>query len=349
MRLSYKSTLAGTAAAVLGLAVVGSAQGKGVDPGLCKQDASTPRATILPDFGASACFGGSQLVLKDATNLVLEVSRSGDVRAPSRNEGDSGLAADATRLKSHGDPNIFLPDDKLFFPVGPGAGSVGIRGSSENGFYAIATTIADFFPGKTSGIVSAFTTFTTKVNDDFDNYRTCLNGKNWFAQLGCRVTLIGDLDRTVAEGTLNGGLAVAKGVATGVVGAILSASTWSKWVSATVADAKASLHESGTIKFAAALAKPVQPPPTSTAQPPPPTTSQPTAPPSTSTSPAESGSAPTCTEFEQMDGQLKIQAIQQMQAQHHDTTGFRLALVSVAAFCSVYPEHTIDGVYNGGL
>jgi hypothetical protein len=94
------------------------------------------------------------------------------------------------------------------------------------------------------------------------------------------------------------------------------------------------------------------PPPTTTTAPPPTTTTAlpPTttnAPPPTSTAPAESGSAPTCDQFEAMDGQQKIQAIEQMQAQYHDTTGVRLALVSVSAFCTIYPEKRIDGVYNG--
>jgi hypothetical protein len=103
-------------------------------------------------------------------------------------------------------------------------------------------------------------------------------------------------------------------------------------------------HDKYTIVLARAASPP--PPTTTTAPPPPPPTIS-TAPPPTSTAPAESGSAPTCDQFEAMDGQQKIQAIEQMQAEHHDTTGVRLALASVSAFCTVYPEKQIDGVYNG--
>lgn len=89
------------------------------------------------------------------------------------------------------------------------------------------------------------------------------------------------------------------------------------------------------------------PSPTTTTAPPSPPATTSTVPPPTSTAPAESGSAPTCDQFEAMDGQEKIQAIEQMQAEHHDTTGVRLALASVSAFCTIYPEKQIDGVYNG--
>jgi hypothetical protein len=90
---------------------------------------------------------------------------------------------------------------------------------------------------------------------------------------------------------------------------------------------------------------PPSPSPSPTTTEPPTTT--PVVPTPTSPASAGSGAAPTCDQFEQLDGQEKIQAIEQMQAEHHDNTGVRLALVSVSAFCTVYPEKSIDGVYNG--
>jgi len=349
-RLAPSAVLAVFVASLIGLTPAHA----GVDPGLCKQDASSSRAKILPDFGVSACFGGSQLVLRDTKTLVLNVSRSGDVGAPSRDEGDLGLAADVERLHAKGNPNIFLPDDTLFFPVGSGAGTVGIRSSSDNGFYAIATTIADFFPGGPNALVGAVTTFTTEVNDDFDQYQTCLTGKNWFAQLGCRALLIRNLNFAVARGTFNAVVGVSEGTVAAALGAILSADTWSNWVAANVADTDASLHESGTIHIAAVSAPTTaatQAPPattTSTSHAPPASTIS-TVPSTTSTGPAESSSAPTCAAFQAMSVSQREQAIVVMQAAHHDTTGAVVAYGSVELFCHVYPDQTIDGVYNGSL
>ena len=43
------------------------------------------------------------------------------------------------------------------------------------------------------------------------------------------------------------------------------------------------------------------------------------------------------------------EAIQTMQRAHGDTTSSTVALLSVEAFCKVYPYHNIDGVYDGNL
>jgi hypothetical protein len=45
----------------------------------------------------------------------------------------------------------------------------------------------------------------------------------------------------------------------------------------------------------------------------------------------------------------KEQAIERMQAEHHDPTSMVVARGSVELFCRVYPDHRIDGVYDGNL
>ncbi|MHB8242590.1 MAG: hypothetical protein ACYDHN_11415 [Solirubrobacteraceae bacterium] len=199
------------------------------------------RADIPSDFGVDSCFDGSKLTLRNSITLVLNASKTGDVGNPTRRESDYGLAADAERLKSS-NPDVFLPGDELVYPVGLGAGTVGIRGSSDNGFYAIATTIADFFPGKPNAIVGAFTAFVSEIDDDFTQYHTCLIGKNWFAQIGCRALLTRNVTFAAGRGVVSGGAKAA-------LSTILSVTTWSKWVSATTSGVAASLHESGLIRI----------------------------------------------------------------------------------------------------
>ena len=256
MLLPHPVVLRASATIVALFTLVAAARAGGLDPGLCH--ATTGRASIPSNFGVDACFDGAHLTLRNSITLALDASKSGDVANPSRRESDYGLAADAERLKSN-DPTIFLPGDELVFPVGSGAGTVGIRGSSDNGFYAIATTIADFFPGKPNAIVGVFTGFVSEINDDFTQYHTCLAGKNWFAQLGCRALLVRNVTFAAGRGVVSGG-------AKSALGAILSGYTWSKWVSANVADAGASLHQSGLIRIAAASRSPggTAPPPSTT-------------------------------------------------------------------------------------
>jgi hypothetical protein len=236
--------LARTAIAAVALTLVLSvtARAGGLDPGLCHPVSA--RADIPSNFGVDACFDGSKLTLRNSITLVLNASETGAVGNPTRRESDYGLAADAERLKSS-DPDVFLPGDELIYPVGARAGTVGIRSSTDNGFYAIATTIADFFPGKPNAIVGAFTAFVSEIDDDFTRYHMCLVGKNWFAQLGCRALLVRNVTFAAGRGVVSGG-------AKDALATILSAATWSKWVSANVADLAASLHESGLIRIAPA-------------------------------------------------------------------------------------------------
>ncbi len=168
MQISCQLRLVGVVISLLlSVALVASAQA-GVDPGLCRKDANSSRAKILPDFGVAACFGGSKLVLRNTTKLVLKVSRSGDVSAPISQR--SGLRVGCRRGAVALTRSDHLPpDDKLSFHVGAGAGTVAIRNSSDNGFYAIATTVAALIPfkpgvlaGKATAIVQAVTAFTTE-------------------------------------------------------------------------------------------------------------------------------------------------------------------------------------------
>jgi hypothetical protein len=245
----------------------------GPDAGLCHMVHG--RAAIPGNFGTDACFDGSHLVLRNQLALVLSASKSGDVGNPKRQEGDLGLAADAERLHSH-DPGILLPGDKLTYPVGSGAGTVKIRGSQDNGFYAIATTIADFFPGKPAAWVNAFTGLVAELNDDYAKYQKCIVGKNWIGQLGCDAIRTRDVNFAVARAGVTG-------FSRPLIQAILAPVTWGKWFDATVRDSKASLSQSGLIRISAAPDNQASSRPASPAKPKP-TPSIPTAPPSDSLS-----------------------------------------------------------------
>jgi hypothetical protein len=213
----------------------------GVNPGLCHSTGA--RANIPSDFAVDACFDGSSLTLRNSTELVLDVARTGSVGNPSRTESDSGLAADALRLKTN-DPNIFLPGDQLKFPVGLGSGTVSVRGSSENGFYAIATTIADFFPGKPNAFVGAFTGLVSELDDDLSQYQTCIVGKDWLGQLGCKALRARNVAFAVGRAVVNGG-------ASAIVGAVLGPAEWTQWVNSTVGDVGSFLQDAHTITISA--------------------------------------------------------------------------------------------------
>ncbi len=255
---------------VMALSLLAATANAGPNAGLCHMVHG--RADIPGNFGADACFDGSHLVLRNQLALVLSASKSGDVGNPKRQEGDLGLAADAERLHSH-DPGILLPGDKLIYPVGSGAGTVKIRGSRDNGFYAIATTIADFFPGKPAGWVNAFTGLVAELNDDYAKYQKCIVGKNWLGQLGCDAIRTRDINFAVAR-------AGATGFSRPLIQTILAPVAWGKWFDASVRDSKASLSQSGMIRIAAAPDKKAPSRPAPAAKPKPKPTPSPAAAPS---------------------------------------------------------------------
>jgi len=230
---------------------------------------NTTRGSIPASFAVEACFDGSKLTLRNNISLALTVLTKGDVGKPSRTESDYGLAALATRAQSH-DPNLFLPGDQLRFPIGSRAASARLAGSS-GGFYALATTVADFIPGKPSAVIGAFTGLIDELSTDMTQYKGCLVGKNWLGQLGCRTLLARNVSFAVGRAGLNIG-------ASAIVGTILSAATFTAWADTQPSQIKAILH-SGLIQLAPAkssrssapvLTTPTQPPTTPQPTPPPP-------------------------------------------------------------------------------
>jgi hypothetical protein len=231
MRASQGLIAAAITALTLAL-VPAAASASGLNTGLCQ---STPsRVSIPSNFAVDACFDGSHLVIENTTSLVLDADQSGSVGNPKREETDDGLAAVATRAYTNGDPHIFLPGDKLTFPVGSGSGALTLYKASpdDNSFDALATTIAAFIPFKSTGIVSAFTGLVTELNSDFVQYQECMTGKNWLGQAGCKVLLA----RNVA---FAGGRATLSGFGSVAIADVLSAATWSKWFDAQVDDLQA--------------------------------------------------------------------------------------------------------------
>ncbi|HET8861636.1 MAG TPA: hypothetical protein VFM94_00105 [Solirubrobacterales bacterium] len=193
--------------------------------GLCHMDSS--RGTIPSRFAIEACFDGKTLVLRNNLTLALTVDLRGDARRLGRRSAAFDLAADATRLQSK-DPNLLLPGDTLRISIGRGSASVGVRGSSSGGFYAIATTADTFFPAgkkKTKAVVGAFTSFVHEVDDDFDKYKGCIQNRNWIDQIGCFEILTRDVYFAIGRAVVTGG-------AKGLAAALLSGVTFAKWLDA---------------------------------------------------------------------------------------------------------------------
>ena len=141
-----------------------------LDKGLCRSNAS--RGAIPASFAVNACFDGRVLYIYNNLDVALGVAVQGDVGKPRRTESDFDLAAVATRKESS-DPDLLLPGDELKFPIGSGAAQIKLRGTPKIGYYAESRAFETYIPGKSLGVIQAFTAMMKEVDQDARQYATC--------------------------------------------------------------------------------------------------------------------------------------------------------------------------------
>lgn len=317
-------------APISGPLLVPAAASAGPAGGLCRMD--TARGEIPASFAVDGCFDGKRLVLRNTLSLALTPLRSGDVSASTTESTDFGLAALATRSVA-GDEVIFLPGDKLTFPIGAGVAKVGLKGSKHGGFFALATTLATFFPFKTGAAYESFTTMVTELGDVLEQYRTCLDGKNWLAQLGCRALFVRNVEFALTR-------AAVSGLAKGALEAVLSGVTFTKWADAQVPEVRKVLG-SETIKLSA---RPVAP----DAAPQPDPAPAPPADGGGADSNATEDGFPSCNAFNQLPAAEADAVLRRLAAAHDDSSSPSLLRFSVKLFCRLNAGRSIAGVYSGG-
>lgn len=201
----------------------------------------TTRGSVPAAFAVDACFDGSDLKMRNQLTLALTPVNTGEIEHFKTSHSDYGLAALATRALG-GDEQLFLPGDTVTFRVGVGSASAAVKGSQYGGFYALATTLATFVPGKTAGAVGAFTDMIKELDDVFTKYRNCLDGRNWVSQLKCRAIFVRDVQFAIAR-------AGVKGLAKEALNVILSGVSFTKWADAQVPEVRKVLN-SGRIRLA---------------------------------------------------------------------------------------------------
>lgn len=224
----------------------------GPDAGLCQMN--TSRGNIPASFAIDACINKTNVYLRNDLTVALTVEARGNSGPVKRTESDYGLAADATRLKSH-DPWLLLPGDALRIHLGSGPASFRVFASPLAGFYALATVVQTFIPGTGPAVTGAFTTLVTELNADFVQYKECLVGKNWIGQLGCEALRTRNVSFAIARAGVTG-------IASGALAVILAAATFVKWADVQVPAVEA-IRDSGVIRVAGVA----PPPPTPTASP----------------------------------------------------------------------------------
>ena len=62
---------------------------------------------------------------------------------------------------------------------------------------------------------------------------------------------------------------------------------------------------------------------------------------------SDQGGATACQDFRDLSASSQENAVQSMLDSHDDPTPLGIAVLSVQAFCAIYPDRQIDGVYTG--
>ena len=231
---------------MLALAAPGSAYGK-PDPGLC--NLSQARGAIPTSFAVDACFDGSALVLHNNLDVAMGVATSGDVSGPKRSTANYDLAALATRAVSS-DQTLLLPGDELRFRVGPGAARIKLRGTRKGGFFMLASAADNFIPGKTTGLVKAFTAMVKEVDDDLRQFQTCRTSKSRLHRAGCHALLVRNIGVAGSRFVFHGALSVARKNWTKLLGVLVDSVTFARWLNAQPGQLAALIH-SPAITFGA--------------------------------------------------------------------------------------------------
>jgi uncharacterized protein YndB with AHSA1/START domain len=194
----------------------------GENTGLCTPDHS--RFVIPGDFVLPACFDGSHLIIHNDTDFPLNIAMSGDVGAPSLQAGGD-LAASIVEQYSVNDGDL-MPDYRMSVPIGSGAATVTVQGSTSGRTYLLVRALLGVLP---LDVVQAFSTaqaLVGELNNDWQKYQNCRNSPpGFFGSLGCDAIYYRDVAFALGRAGVQFG-------ASAVVGAILNLLQTAQWADA---------------------------------------------------------------------------------------------------------------------
>lgn len=194
----------------------------GENAGLCTPDHS--RFTVPSDFVLPACFNGSRLIIHNDTDFPLNIKMSGDVGAPSLQVGGD-LAASIVEQYSVNDGDL-MPDYRMSLPIGSGAATIAVQGSTSNRTYLLVRALLGVMP---VGVIQGFSTaqaLVGELNNDWQKYQNCRNSPpGFFGALGCDAIYYRDVAFALGRAGVQFG-------ADAVVGAILNLLQTAQWANA---------------------------------------------------------------------------------------------------------------------
>lgn len=190
---------------------------------LCRMN--TVRGAVPQNFTVEACVDGDAIWIRNQLDLPITFTFSGDVRTPVKVSIDQSIESILTRL-IRSSPNVVMPRDLVRYPIGNGPASIVAADTTAGGTYLLAKTLATYLPIKTGGeIHQALTALIVDLDDSFRQLATCLVGKNWLQQAGCRAVFVNKVVFAL-------GLAAVTGLGTPVAQLLTGTGMFLKWADA---------------------------------------------------------------------------------------------------------------------
>jgi hypothetical protein len=320
--------LAATLAAVSGT----SPAVAGENTGLCTPDHS--RFTIPSDFVLPACFDGSHLIIHNDTDFPLTIKMSGDVGTPSLRAGGD-LAASIVEQYSVNEGDL-MPDYRMSLPIGSGAVTIAVQGSTSNRTYLLVRTLLGVLPVDVIQSFSTAQALVGELNNDWQKYENCRNSPpGFFGSLGCDAIYYRDVAFALGRAGVQFG-------ASAVVGAVLNLLQTAQWADAAPDELKGLRGGDRTLAIPAATdSAPVATQPAAN----PPAQQTQTAGAGTGTpAPATAAPARTVTEQEGSHGANTFQDVANASGEGPKIP----AMAYVQVTCKVLPASTIGSAYPDG-
>ena len=237
---------------------------------LCNMDEL--RGNVPDNFPIAACVDGNAIWLRNNLEIPIQMKVTGDTGTAVSTPVDFGLATMSTRT-DHPEPLLMMPGDVLKIPIGGGAASATIVGTTAGGEYLLTTTFLSFFPpspvSPAVGLWEALADVMKAIAQAEFDYKDCLVGKNFLSQIGCTAAYTFQVDAALLLDSTKIVLAAIEtvpvvGLVAKIVGLLLSTATYTAFLLALAPAFTKLIEGDRTITQSAATAQ-VEPIPLATA------------------------------------------------------------------------------------
>lgn len=200
MRVPGRLVAAALVVSLLGVFSVGEAGASegGPTEDLCRMNPE--RGEVPSTYPLDGCVDGGSIWIRNQLAIPIRLVGGGDVRTVKWSSTDYSVAASLTRAIDS-DQDFLLPGEVGEFILGAGEASVTTAPGAPATAYTLAKSLSFVLSEVVPGVGEFDTAvgFVREVDDAMRRYGVCLVGDNWLGQMGCKISLVSDINFAVAK------------------------------------------------------------------------------------------------------------------------------------------------------